>query len=86
MDSMQSKGGRARAEKLSPERRSEISTQAALARWGQKDGRREVAKSIRFDPALWLWIVERAGQRDVTPNAWLVRCVVDAKKRLEATP
>ena len=29
------KGGRARAEKLSPERRSEIAKKAALARWGK---------------------------------------------------
>ena len=28
------KGGKARAAKLSPERRSEIARQAALARWG----------------------------------------------------
>ena len=28
------KGGKARAEKLSPERRSEISRQGALKRWG----------------------------------------------------
>lgn len=30
------KGGPARAEKLSPERRSEIARQAAAARWGTK--------------------------------------------------
>lgn len=30
------KGGRARAEKLSPERRSEIAKKAALAGWGSK--------------------------------------------------
>ena len=29
------KGGRARAEKLSPERRKEIATKAATARWGK---------------------------------------------------
>ena len=29
------KGGRARAEKLSPERRSEIARRAAAARWGK---------------------------------------------------
>jgi hypothetical protein len=29
------KGGKARAKKLSPERRSEISRQGALKRWGQ---------------------------------------------------
>lgn len=33
--SMQSKGGRARAAKLSPERRSEIAKAAALKRWGK---------------------------------------------------
>ena len=30
------KGGRARAEKLSPERRSEIAKKAAMARWASK--------------------------------------------------
>lgn len=30
------KGGRARAEKLSPERRAEIAAKAAAARWGKK--------------------------------------------------
>ncbi len=29
------KGGKARAEKLSPERRTEIAKKAALARWGK---------------------------------------------------
>ena len=32
------KGGRARANKLSPERRTEIATRAAAARWGKNDG------------------------------------------------
>ena len=31
------KGGRARAEKLTPEQRSEIARKAARARWGKKD-------------------------------------------------
>jgi hypothetical protein len=31
------KGGKARAEKLSPERRSEIARKAAAKRWGQSD-------------------------------------------------
>jgi hypothetical protein len=31
-----SKGGKARAEKLSPERRKEIARQAAKARWAKK--------------------------------------------------
>ena len=31
------KGGRARAEKLTPERRREIARKAAAARWGKKD-------------------------------------------------
>jgi hypothetical protein len=31
-----SKGGKARAEKLSPERRSEIAKKAAQARWAKK--------------------------------------------------
>jgi hypothetical protein len=31
------KGGKARAEKLSPERRSEIAREAARARWATKD-------------------------------------------------
>lgn len=32
------KGGRARAEKLSPKKRTEIARQAALARWNKPDG------------------------------------------------
>jgi hypothetical protein len=32
------KGGKARAEKLSPERRAEIAKQAAAARWQRKTG------------------------------------------------
>ena len=32
------KGGRARAKKLSPERRSEIARKAAQARWARRDG------------------------------------------------
>lgn len=32
------KGGKARAESLTPERRSEIAAQAAAARWGNRDG------------------------------------------------
>ena len=31
------KGGKARAEKLSPERRSEIARKAATARWGRRE-------------------------------------------------
>jgi hypothetical protein len=31
------KGGKARADKLSPERRKEIAAKAALARWGTTD-------------------------------------------------
>ena len=32
------KGGRARAQKLTPERRAEIASRAAAARWRQNDG------------------------------------------------
>lgn len=32
------KGGRARADKLSPERRAEIASRAAAARWKKSDG------------------------------------------------
>jgi hypothetical protein len=31
------KGGKARAEKLTPEQRSEIAKRAARARWGERD-------------------------------------------------
>ncbi|PKM45526.1 MAG: hypothetical protein CVV03_06170 [Firmicutes bacterium HGW-Firmicutes-8] len=33
------KGGKARAEKLSPEERKEIASKAAKTRWAKKDGR-----------------------------------------------
>ena len=36
------KGGKARAEKLSPERRSEIARKAARARWANRDHQKEV--------------------------------------------
>lgn len=36
-DSIQSKGGQARAAALSPEQRSEIASQAANARWSNRD-------------------------------------------------
>jgi hypothetical protein len=36
------KGGQMRAEKLSPERRSEIAHRAAAARWGKRNGHDKV--------------------------------------------
>lgn len=43
-DTMQSKGGRARAEALSPDERRNIARQAALARWG--DGGKKLPKAV----------------------------------------
>ena len=37
------KGGKARAETLTPERRSEIAAQGAAARWGNQDDEEETA-------------------------------------------
>jgi hypothetical protein len=36
-----SSGGRARAEKLTPDRRAEIARKAAQARWAKREGRQE---------------------------------------------
>jgi hypothetical protein len=41
-----------------------------------------IVKSFRIDPELWLWVVGRAAERRITPSAWLVRCIEDARKRL----
>ena len=42
------RGGRIRARNLSPERRSEIASRAARARW---NGPPPIMKSVRFEPA-----------------------------------
>ena len=42
-----------------------------------------IVKSFRVDPELWLWVVGRAAERQITASAWLVRCIKDARKRLE---
>lgn len=52
-----SRGGRARAEKLTPQRRSEISQQAARARWGS----RETAETLHTDDQTGLAISMYAG-------------------------
>ena len=44
-----------------------------------------IVKSLRIQPELWLWVVSRAAERKIKPNAWLVRCIKDARKRLEKT-
>jgi hypothetical protein len=44
---------------------------------------RTIVKSLRIEPELWLWVIGRAAERKIKPNAWLVRCIRDAKKRLE---
>lgn len=82
MDSIQSKGGKARAEKLTPARRKEIATTAAQARWSNQGN--EVTKLLRIESELWLWVVARAAERKVSPGAWLVRCIRDARKRIES--
>ncbi len=83
MESVQSKGGLARAAKLSPERRRAIAEQAANVRWSQ-EGKPGITKTFRIDAELWLWIVNRASSVKTTPNGWLIRCIKDAKKRVEA--
>jgi hypothetical protein len=80
-ETMQSKGGRVRAEKLTAERRREIARGAAAARWGSRTP--VATKVLRFEPALWDWVEARAEARKVTANAWLVRCILDARARLE---
>src|SRR5438552_18179785 len=41
-------GGRKRARKLSPERRSEIATHAARARWKKNEKQQSLMPSVRF--------------------------------------
>jgi predicted HicB family RNase H-like nuclease len=45
-----------------------------------------IVKSVRMSPELWAFVATRAKIKGVNVNAWMVRCVEDAKKRLEKTP
>lgn len=42
-----------------------------------------IVKSLRISPELWAFVEARAKAKEIAPNAWLVRCVEDAKMRLE---
>jgi|SRR5579871_2158862 len=82
MDSMQSRGGKARAEKLSPERRRAIASEAARKRWaGREPG--TVTKSVTMPAEQWAFVLERAKARDISPSDWMTRMVKDTRKRLE---
>lgn len=42
-----------------------------------------IVKSVRISPELWAFVEERAAFKEISANAWLVRCVRDAKERME---
>lgn len=42
-----------------------------------------IVKSVRMPAELWAKVHERAKAKQITPNAWMVRMVKDAFKRLE---
>lgn len=42
-----------------------------------------LVKSLRIDAELWAKVRARADLREITPNAWVVRCIRDTMKRLE---
>jgi len=42
-----------------------------------------IVKAFRVEPELWLYVINRAAALKITPSAWLIRCIKDAKKRQE---
>ena len=44
---------------------------------------RTASKSVRMTHELWEFVAARAKAKGINVNAWMVRCVEDAKKRLE---
>lgn len=51
--------------------------------WGDPD---PTLRSVRMSADLWAFVADRAKARGVSVNAWMIRCVEDARKRLEAPP
>lgn len=43
---------------------------------------KSVVRSLRMSPELWAFVIGRAKVRGVNVNAWLVRCIEDARQRL----
>lgn len=79
-------GGRARAEKLSPERRVEIAREAAEKRWANRNPREMVThEALPILPSdLQAFVAAQAKERNVTPSNFIERCVRAAKETLEA--
>lgn len=74
------KGGLARAESLSPERRTEIAKAAAAARWGEPEPAKEVATADALG-----WQDGAGGERD--PNAGLPDATdAEARDTLDIPP
>lgn len=46
----------------------------------QDDMAESVVRSLRMSPELWAFVIERAKAKDVSVNAWMVRCVEDARR------
>lgn len=42
-----------------------------------------LVKSVRISPELWAFVEARAAKKGISANAWLVRCVEDAKAKIE---
>ncbi len=40
-----------------------------------------IVKSLRIEPELWLRVVNRAAVKEITPSAWLIRCIKDGLKK-----
>lgn len=78
---MQSKGGKARAEKLTPERRAAIASKAAKQRWAaRKPGM--VTKSVTMPAEHWAFVLERCKALKLQPSDWIMRLINDTRKRL----
>lgn len=42
-----------------------------------------LVRSLRMTPEMWDWVVARAARRNMTVNAWLSKCVADAREQIE---
>jgi hypothetical protein len=68
---IQSDGGKARAAKLTKERRVEIARLAAAKRWAPKPDR--ILVQVDFPRDIWAAIEARAKAKGIRPGAWMVR-------------
>jgi hypothetical protein len=83
-----SMGGQARAKALTPERRREIATSAAAARWGSREPKAPSPRTIPVTlPAqLFAFVEARATAKNISLSAYVCRCVAEAMKEVVASP